>query len=982
MSEKVTSQKEMPSLLVPENRCLRVALIRDLSCRYQRDCKELGDDTRDPLDPQNMWRVAGAYDFLRVESFEDLEDLGSRKTDLEVESAFQEVRSLVLFPYRGFNPGEEFVRKLEKRDEKKSPLLVLTQIVLSAVAYEFGPGEGWVLKAIRSLIALVKEESDKLSCVVPETAYLGSLSGPDLVIVSLPRSADELAGAHALARVARTMRLGALRQRTCGEDVHRNLGGDEKCPGHACVLVQPMLAFCPSQQALFEDQTFAKAERQHRMRLNFDLRVCCGHELGVMRDVTQVAKEHVLGSRAESGCRLCGEVHPPVAFDTLHSDHSGKKRAAPAWDHYPVRGKFYHLATFTEVWKKLWFKRSWRDRNLVSSYTVLSVSDDADDVPGPSGSAGRPIWAIHQDVDAALKLIKQQLDTFAERYLNRTQQRELRNLYRSFHMCFYRPELAGVSRDLFPFFRQLGAAFALLDQWEAFFSKGPKYELRNRSLWFPAELNRLIAHCNRAIRNRLEHRSTVADPPFPLTLRDGACKTISAYTTVLYLCWEFFRRSEADPLPGGTQDNDKGADHFAACVRVGGDGRVVCEELLTMFREFVEENTERRLSSGRKGWTARLLALDISGPPLRRPEVSIVHSLHEVAELSDFIMSLRCRGLRACLNLWVQREAILAFGWETATRVTFPEGKRDLSPSEEKQVGKCYESNFAVFAANFVPYCLAKLHLKDRVISGAQVVNLLLSLYPSNHPLAFVDQLTTALHDVGTRSTTFAAFTKDFPAQAQPQYAGLCTEVAAGDGLLQRLRTVKALVQEVYADCGMHSALMALLSSDRSLSSDDRTDCLAKVFTSILRLTAQAYASHENARRVAESVLLRWAIQAAAAGGGDWAQKFEKCINELASAVHSVCPEDMSGWLQSKREHQPQFGEENSLVAGLRKFSPYGGPSPIEFVEIKPGDRERSILRAFLDCWSAPTTSARLTLVSRLWARSVRQAIPQMFVLA
>jgi hypothetical protein len=153
----------------------------------------------------------------------------------------------------------------------------------------------------------------------------------------------------------------------------------------------------------------------------------------------------------------------------------------------------------------------------------------------------------------------------------------------------------------------------------------------------------------------MEYRSVDTNPFLPSALEHGACKLVSAYTVVIWLCYEFFRRTA-----GSTADDHCDSDNFAACLCAGFEGKVLCQEVFRDFRQFVEYKADgRRLSEiAPNGWTARPWLLEISGKSLLRPEVCIVHCMHEVAELSEWILTDRCLNLRFYLNKWILKEVI------------------------------------------------------------------------------------------------------------------------------------------------------------------------------------------------------------------------------------------------------------------------------------------------------------------------------------
>jgi len=194
--------------------------------------------------------------------------------------------------------------------------------------------------------------------------------------------------------------------------------------------------------------------------------------------------------------------------------------------------------------------------------------------------------------------------------------------------CFFRQGLLGTARDRLPFLWRLTRAFSLDEEWEDYLRSpaethrtNDRHEPLQRREAFTVELQKPFAHAQRALRNRVEHRSLQADPPIPHTLGHGACKLINAYSTVFYLACELFRGAAPDreQAPGDIR-------RFAVVVCTGSCGHVECEELYADFREYFEAPGGRYsgrvsfsgllLSEGpeTRGWSDRLLLLDPSVP--------------------------------------------------------------------------------------------------------------------------------------------------------------------------------------------------------------------------------------------------------------------------------------------------------------------------------------------------------------------------------
>ncbi len=940
-------------LLRPASWCLRLTSTLGLSCKHD---KHLFADDPPDLNPRDAWRAAGIYDFLKVKKIKQLEEV----EDSEPPPAWAEHRHLVLFPFEELEPDDEFVKVLQKpdaeefSDPERYPMLVVIKITLASSAFEFQDGRVRTLRAIRNLIRLIEKDPSRKLAMPRYVAYFGSLGSPDLVVLVLPEDPRELRAAHTLARTASTLRLAELEQ---GE--FKGTPGYRDCltealPGHACVQALPQLAFRDGSQSFFRDEGRFKAiEREQGIRIRFRLRVDCGHE-------TQVVDEME---------KLCpGDVH----FDTA-GPRELSEGPTTAWHYHTLRGTFDSLAAFVSVWQSCWFDHLWRARNLLDSVTVVSFRDDHEGWPhwGPS-------WAVAKEVAHRLQEIGRQINTFSGEFLNRTQQAEFQSIYNSFLACFFRQDLLGTAQDLFPFFRQLGTLLESDKHWRKYLLPPSPDTERNeseeeksarivRKARFDASFNDLVSHVSRAVRNRIEHRSTVSDPPFPQTLRDGCCKVISAYTVMVYLCWELFRNGE-EPFAK--------ADHFAACISAGTDGRVICQELFPDFRRFVE-----RLEGGTAS-PIRPLLLRVSGKSLLRPEESIAHCMHEMAELSPWIERGDLRKLRKALNSWVLQETIGRYCDLSAEL-------KEISPSERDRV-------WVPFFGHFGSYCLARFNLEcgrndpsvvaHTNLNCTQHIQETLSAF---HPVELVDHLYWAFRNIGSREKILTEY-KGHDSRCElkkrdqelPYEVGECARAAAdSERLYRHLQTFKGFVTEVVADVGMWSGMYALLSPGWSLGPDERFDHLKRIFLSIFTVASDAASNGKIVGRLRRLLVRRWAIQAAAAlpSTENWQQRMREVLELHEDRVGSATLEDLAeAGMEDLQFGGPESGD--SLVRLLRSFKPYGGGADVPFADVDAPPHNQ-ILTKIQHCWNCPDgdrQTARTDLLWNLWALSTRFAIPRL----
>ena len=930
-------------LLVPGDWCLRATLVRDLSFKY---CMLSKPDRRAQLNPPGHWRVAGSYDFLNIKRLNSLDDVPQP----EAPGAHQEVRNLVLYPWDKLEPSPEFIQALETPDGNMPdavahPLVALTEITLSPSSYELDDRRSFVLRSLANLVWILKS-SDAGVALAGEMAFLGSLSGCDLVLIARPKGPAELRTVHDLCRTARELSLAELQHGKILVDNEERVRCQAERPGHACAQVTSLLAFRPNG----DFDSFKEDEKRLGIRYCYRLWVDCGHEQDVVKDLGKVAEADL----------------------TVDGSRGGVAARGVAWDTFTLHGHFKHLATFANVWDRLLFEPDWRRKHLLDSITTLTFPEEGEDTSDPGAA-----WPRCVEPQNRLDLIGTQIHEFAIKFLNPTQRVDLESVYNCLRSCFCRQTLLGTARDLFPFFRQLGNAFGEIERWQAFLlpERGTPEDAAqaiDRSEQFSDDLNDLIAYVHRAVRNRIEHRSTFADPPVPQTLRDGVCKIVSAYSVAVYLCWELFRRAPTDGAPGVTGDTDR----FGACVIAGPHGRIVCQELFEDFRAYLENDCGSLLSRRLPDkWSAPLLLVNISGRTLMRPEYSIVHCLHECAEVSDWIQLDRCSELRKTLNRWVVAEATGYFRSRLARLQCLHEYGGDEVP--ESAYAQAV-TDATPFCAWFVAWCLAADTESWHTLSDTDVTAFLeRELIAKQHPRRLVRHIQGSLAEIGTHPDALRHFQNAVRRRkgVSPPAASLAARAASDRDIAILLGQLAALVTELHADIGMWFALHQVLSAGKPLTEAQRFDNVSKRFHDVLALVCETSKELQPRERLVQWVLHRWAIQAAAAlrPGADWKAHILEYLRRGERLVPLATVE--ANLTDSARYHL-QFELSTGLVAGLRRFQPYGGAVSIPFPHVGTED---PIATAFRRAWEAPSTATRLNLLQRVWALSGRFAVRDIF---
>ena len=993
---------------------LRLTFSRDLASKYRPESRTRGDGERlkQLLEAVGTWRVSGYYDFLQIRPFSCLDRLHDVSQEEERDSSWRSFSDLVLVPLTTYPVDDRFVNRLEQPNRDScgpDPMLVVIKIILNPAIYESGASPDSTLEVIGNAIDLLKRwiEGEVDGGSRPgrfPVGYFASLSGPDLAVVALPRTPIQLWLMHRLVRRARTLLLNEIACVMPG--IPDGGPAVAALPGHACASVEPSLAFSKHASSCFRTEEFTSGEAFTGLRLGFRIRPDCGHEDEVVTSLQKHCENRVI----VPGC-----------------DRKDDGRLRTSWSNYAVEGHFLNLADFVTAFDSLWFaspkgsnESSWREKHLIQSVTTASFFDQPSDNCPSAQIHSERVWTLDDKVLERLDQVFTNLQSFSKSFLNESQRAELMSIYLSFRSCLFRHELLGPARDLYPFFLQLGNMFSLEDYWKKYLERpssgqGDCEEALRHSTRFNNDLQALFVHTNRAVRNRVEHRSTQGDPPVAHTLGHGACKLVNAYSSVFWLATQLFRGPDAGvcTAPGDTR-------FFAAAVAAGSCGRVECDELFSDFRRFVEANgsgaqetggckptisipTNSLSLRGPQGWSARLLTLDISGTALLRPELCFVHCLHEVAELSEWLELAASEPIRRALNQWVIEEAAWALSYAVAKAAFAHEEKPRASETNERL--RIVVDELHRFSVGCTLLSAASYGLGDAAPHNArEVMERVRGLIPRPHPTALLDGLDAALEDLAQDLERERKSKGSHRIQnvlcdiiSQPILPRRWTYIEEGvrtDAFDNGINTVRELIPEVIGDIGMWCALDHVLADGHSRSQAERRRDLNRVFQSLLVAVAESHAFDGSRPRLNQMVLHRWAIQAAAMcePARNWQSTIIEAVTELnrrlevtTSSLRVMKPCEVNEYLVRIVNIDPQFAERDSLVAHLRELPFYGERDSVKAVNVFPeletlDDRDRDLLAAFRSAWkcAAPTDDPTwvnpesIDFVFRLWASSGR----------
>ena len=887
---------------------IELAFSRDLICKYTTD-KEIEDEVRRH---SRFWQVIGPFDFLQISPLMALDDIG-KGLDRQRPVAIGAHTGMVLIPFRDSahdRAFQEFLQIIcdtgslgspqEKSDQDHElgeyPILFGAKISLSAVAYEQHETFTSTLEAVHAAHRIVMRILDDpvvhQGCRPERVHLFMTLSSSDIVLLALPNTFEELMSVDRVAQAVRTLTLEQLTEemaadknppRSAAPDVSTQIGSrfqvsttaDRKSPtlikvsGHALSAVDEFVALRLMDPCRLEDKT-----RSGCFRMDFQLQLDCGHDLWVKEKLRRL-------------------------FPQMKVNSHGLGR-------HTVRCSLNSLSEFATLWNEMWGNYQYRAANLVDSMTCIVLSDPEEKIDLGNTTElqvlqtgalpindhdDHPAWELTDFAwNLELKAIVSRLSGWACDFLSQEQQREFFNIIGTFRSCFLHHELASAARDLVPFFRQLSLACKSENHhhWSSYLtSSDPEF--------FASEISRLLLHLNRAVRNRLEHRSGHADPTIPHTLVHGASKLVGAYSGIYWFCSEFFGHDSSQSANPSMQADRKEycyADNLSVCVAAGNEGRISCEEVFLDFRLWVERATGKPLSSsGEDEWTGRLLLLDVSGNSLFRPAFCLVHCLHEVAEFSDWLQSERTSLLRVRVNAWVLQEMLHFLGNLALESLSESENNdqmvRGTNAWKELQA---YQSHFVAHAVDV----MVKRHNDGDALpclAGHTNITSFDSACERLHPFDFQALVGTAIYTLGARPETWhgalpRAKAANHNVKRVPLFARAVIDVLTPGYSRPRSskrrkpfytfsdgwRSIREVSTEIVADIGMWCSLDHILSNGlpHTRPLDVRLLDVHMVYESLF-IASRDRGERFLTRQVCEFLLLRWSVQVATLDGtADW----------------------------------------------------------------------------------------------------------------
>lgn len=891
---------------------LELLLSRDMICKYTAD-----QDLQKAVSALcNDWQVIGHFDFLEINVLHELCDLESphesspEYSNLRVATGAHS--SIVVIPFidqlhDDWRRIGSFFNDIKSRVDSKSvqeqrcPVLVVEKISLSPAAFEFGPTFSDTLDAIvaaRKMVEYVFEQNAKELLSNGRVFVFRTLSSDELVVIGIPTTSLELQLMELCLQECRSMPLGDLAARFFTDANKKSIQDPvpAELAGHAFAAMTEIIAFRLKRDGTFSwADSVAERDEEKSTGIQFliGIQTDCGHEQTVVSD---------LRAAHDSYIQLLSQGNLDTGFQVNDATH--------CLDQYRVTGQISHFSDYVNfVWRTL-VSDPWRAENIIDSTTWVKFPNK----PSPALQKTERAWLISDAVwGGELREVFENISTWAAKYLCSGERDELLTSVRIFISCFVHHELATSVRDLVPFFRQLSCAMSKenLDWWAAYWRSVTHEEVNS-------QVDKLLRHLHRAVRNRLEHRSFHADPTVSPTLEHGASKLVGAYTAVMWLSSELFGTwSRAAGLTSGIRlDNPEYcyADELSVCVAAGYRNRVACDEVFEGFRRFVERES-CKLNPGNNGaiainrpgnWSSKLLLLELSGRPLFKPEISLVHALHETAEFSDWLRFSGTTELRLRINYWqiteyeqLLMEAVarrysskrIASAKGSALRVSL---MHELFDFLDSLIGACvikaverYTNDNGLWGDVFSSldgYSFDWMK-SGSFLSDIRREDIVTAVITTLHPIDFSELVSSSVINFGTEHETWVraldlALTPPVDEQGNTQSPTSRRIPILSNELIQCIlpdydsdsssfedyaRESVTQLKEICADFGMISAFRAVnlvFAPDESLTPETIRDDVHRIFVSVCEAIIEQAGTAISAG-TAGFALTRWAIQVA-----------------------------------------------------------------------------------------------------------------------
>lgn len=497
-----------------KNSGVRLVFIRDEKARHRRR-----SPSREETD--DYWQALGYYDFLTAKAFSSLSS--EPHVHSRGQSDGRSQSELFLLELCDFPPDVEAVKRVldckQVDEDGHGCLLSVISITLSPAFYECLETHS-ISDSFRCIVGALSELRDTVGISFPFD-FWGCLSGPDLVVTSLPANPLDLQKLHQFWECASRILL-------------IDLPGFAESKSHVHVFSQlvPCLNFSMHAEQWFSGKHFRDLEFDSGMQLQLSLRVDPGHDQEVHRKIEQaVGSSHIqrIDQRHQGAERTRVEI---LGTDGM------------VWGRFSTVVLLRHFSEFVTLHRVILLERDYETRSasLIDGVTTISFPTSRTD-HGALRRGGAQAWYIKHEVEEQLADIQEAINEFAVNFLSDSQSNELINLYSQFEASLYRQGSFGVGRSLFPFVRQLAEALKCHREWRAFVSS----ESHTTIDQFDHDFDQLVRYFERALLNRVEYRGQRGDPPVPYTLYHGLSKLGDSYSAVLWLTTQMLLRDPGHP---------------------------------------------------------------------------------------------------------------------------------------------------------------------------------------------------------------------------------------------------------------------------------------------------------------------------------------------------------------------------------------------------------------------------------------------------
>lgn len=959
---------------------LRLTLVSDFTHKFTIS-------EPDRVNYNTKWSVLGQYDYWDVQPLHTLNEPLSDDAVAHIPSitlgdsgdpAINHSRarvSVLLFPFSRILP-DHFNNDPLAADRLLNPHLHTTSaachvvaITLSPIAYEGLPNFDAIFGSLSATHSLVRDLASQYR--IPRVSSWCSLSSPDYIFISFPRTETELLRCERFALKLANTSLKQLIANTTQDMFPRS----HHYPGHAFSKVQPMIAFNGHDAV---DGTLHSAHWKNRspslsVRITTSVECECGHAVGIAGHFKNMG----LGNDVCIGASQAGSLVTVANLD---------------------------ISAYRKVWRTI-IKPECRDGNI---YRASSEVGYALDIRPHLHGPVKPLWGLTKPVTDDLLFIT---DAILGAPLGKATSQHLLTLLDVFKSCIQNPETATEAKELLPLFVQF--AGMLRD------SRLEKYlSPVSGRVQFWDDL-RVFLHCfHLALTSRREQRQVLRQPPLLSPLPVGAASLLSAYTAVFYLCWQVFTRDRHARSSPDIFGDECRAENFAGLVYLGRDGKVRCGELFQGFRRHVESITDRPLSvcgdrpvdpgsngarheraenerivlTAQRSWNARLCYLEVPSTLLMRAEEVFVHTLHEAAELSEWSEHPLNAAVRRGFNVWIV-EALSHVLCETAEDISL--GSSDAQALSSKRSRSRYSAALAKYIASL---CNCKQPAKmTSSETDTEVSFRFVAACRELGPNQFYCNLYDAVVAYGTDPTVHSRV--ESVLCGLPSTAPLDTSQFVDvlhhslEKVLTKFRTLAESAIELVPDLAMWTAAQRIFAGEES-SIDTQIQDLNRIYGGLYR-TAREAAPEES--RVGNSVLIRWAIMASSLLRGwrrshsaphavTWQQVVLKGLREMRPEDRQLdYPTELLADLEEHMMYAPTLFDSTDLVAldeMMSHFQPFGGVAQVWIGDLEEqfSNAEKVLLKEVKETWrSEEPDKRRLILAFKFWAKAQRLRHERMF---